>query len=216
MKTKSPGPASTTCSRRSPHRYLAVPSSTYRIVSWSPWWCAPVAAPGNTVLRKALSTLASGLRLSKATSRSSPGLCGVSSESWSRRTTRTGGLFIVVSFLSLADRLSADPGHVQPERWRVADATGGLGLPALTSCAGSEQGPGPHVGGGSDVALRAAVDAPFRSSDLAREGRDEICDDLCDVVGLAHSASEQWSDFGHHAGDRGFLVGSPHLGGLVA
>src|SRR5271155_1499249 len=101
MKTKSPGPASTTCSRRSPHRYLAVPSSTYRIVSWSPWWCAPVAAPGSTVLRKALSTLASGLRLSKATSRSSPGVCGVSSESWSRRTTRTEGLFIVVSFLSL-------------------------------------------------------------------------------------------------------------------
>src|SRR5882757_2521174 len=69
---------------------------------------------------------------------------------------------------------------------------------------------------GSDVALRAAVDAPFGGGDLARERRHEVCDNLCDIVGLAHPASEQWSDFGHDAVDRGFLVYAPHLGGLVA
>jgi hypothetical protein len=43
---------------------------------------------------------------------------------------------------------------------------------------------------GSDLAQRAAVDAPFGSGYLARQGRDEIRDDLCDVVRLAHPASE--------------------------
>jgi hypothetical protein len=75
----------------------------FRIVSWSPWWCAPVAAPGSTVLRKALSTFASRLRLSKATARRIPDVCGVFSESWSRGTTRTEGSCIGDSFLFNTD-----------------------------------------------------------------------------------------------------------------
>jgi hypothetical protein len=55
------------------------------------------------MLRKALSTFASRLRLSKATARRIPDVCGVFSESWSRGTTRTDGSCIGDSFLFKTD-----------------------------------------------------------------------------------------------------------------
>src|SRR5258708_37100456 len=43
---------------------------------------------------------------------------------------------------------------------------------------------------GSDVAPRAAVDAPFGGGDLTREGGDGVGDGLGDVARLAHPRSE--------------------------
>jgi hypothetical protein len=59
---------------------------------------------GSTVLRNAFSTLASGLRPSKATHRCSPGVCRVLSQSSPGRTTRTEGSCIADSLLLKTDR----------------------------------------------------------------------------------------------------------------
>ena len=44
---KSPGPASTTDPPPGPNSSRIAPLTTYRLVSWSPWWCQPDVAPGS-------------------------------------------------------------------------------------------------------------------------------------------------------------------------
>ena len=160
MKNEVSGPAAAMFSQTvALFQHLAVPSSYVPGVA-SPdrrGWCAPCSPPQvRTVLRKALSTLASGLGCQNATSRSSPGACGVSSEE-------------LVTPNDADRRLAALVISFRP--WSVPAPTGRALSPATPSPNGSRSlTAGPRAVVESDVALRAAVDTPFGGGDLARQG----------------------------------------------